>query len=103
MMAADLPVRMVRDPPVQMEQRPHLVRMIRNLRVQTVPSLHVQMDQHPGDQAVLMDQHQQHALMEQIQHASMEKLNLLALTVKNQNVGKEQLQCVKMELLQDKI
>merc|ERR1712098_101847 len=103
MMEVNLYVQMVRDPPVQMEPRPHLVQMSRNLRVQMVHNQLVQMDQHPGDQAVLMDPHQHHALMEQIQHAPMEQLNPLALTVKNQSVGKEQLQCVKMELLQDKI
>ena len=103
MMKADLPVQIMRDHHVQMEQKPLHVLMSKSRCVQMVPSLHVLMGQLQGGQAVLMGPHPQHVLMEQIQPALMEQQSPPVLMERNQGVEREQLQCAMMEQLHAEI
>ena len=103
MMKADLPVQIMRDHHVQMEQKPLHVLMSKSRCVQMVPSLHVLMGQLQGGQDVLMGPHPQHVLMEQIQPAPMEQQSPPVLMERNQGVEREQLQCAMMEQLHAEI
>lgn len=65
-MEADLLAQMGRNHLAPMEQQSRHVLMRINLVVLMVHSLHALMAQPQGDQAVLMDPHPLHALMEQL-------------------------------------
>jgi len=99
MMRADLPVQITRDRHAQMEQKPLLVLMSRSRCAQMEHSRHVPMGLLQGGQAVRMDPHPRHALMEQTQPVLMELLSHPVLMEGNQGAEKVQLQCVMMEQL----
>jgi len=99
MMKVDLHVQITRDHHVQMEQKTLPVPMSRSRCAQMEHSPRVPMGQLQGGQAVRMDPHPRHALMEQTQPVLMELLSLPVLMEGNQGAEQVQLQCVMMEQL----
>jgi len=99
MMTADLPVQITRDHHVQMEQKDLRVPMSRSRCAQMEHSLRVPMGPLQEGQAVPMDPHPRHALMEQTQPVLMELLSLPVLMEGSQGVEKVQPQCAMMEQL----
>jgi len=86
MMEADLPVLIMRNALVLMEQKHRPVRMEKSQLAQMELSLLVLMGQHHEDQAVLMDPPPPLALMEMLQLALMELRTPLVLMAKKQDV-----------------